>query len=329
MKHFLFGLVLTALAFVGSAEAASRFGVCSVTCTWDSSSTAMWSATSGGATGASVPGASDTVTFDANTCVGGVTCTITVNFGGTITIQSLTMGACTASTTGCIFDNSVNNNNITVTATGTPFNGSGSGTRTYKLGTATYTLSAGSPTASFSTASNLTCECSSSTFSFTGDGSRTFLYGGTLTFGTVSVSAAASTGFFKFTRASGSVTFGNLNVTAPNYIVISALTTVTITNAVNIAGSSSNQIGFTSDSVSNASGLSVGTSSTFQWSAFRDILFTGSPTITNSFNLGGNSGATITGPSTGGGSCIFGGWLLWGDIRGDNDNWPAFLDKAG
>src|SRR5258708_36798458 len=92
--------VLLLCLFTTVASAANRFAVCTTTCTWDGASTAMWSTSSGGATGASVPGASDPVIFDGSTCVGGTTCTTTVNTNPTI--ASLTMGSCTASTTGCI-----------------------------------------------------------------------------------------------------------------------------------------------------------------------------------------------------------------------------------
>src|SRR6185312_14968270 len=112
----LFGLLLLALAFLASAapaEAANRFAVCSTTCTWDNTSTAMWSTTSGGATGASAPTASDAVIIDAATCVGGTTCTITT-FAGTISVQNITWGACTASTTGCIVKADTNNTNFTI-----------------------------------------------------------------------------------------------------------------------------------------------------------------------------------------------------------------------
>src|SRR5689334_24115345 len=103
---------------------ASRFWV-GGTGTWDSSDTTHWAATSGGAGGQSVPGSGDTVTFDGSSGGG----TVTLNFGGTITVQSITMGAFTGT-----WDNSVNNNDITVTASGSCFSGSGSGTRTIKLG---------------------------------------------------------------------------------------------------------------------------------------------------------------------------------------------------
>src|SRR5690349_15537536 len=88
--------------------------------TWDAATTTHWSDTSGGAGGFSVPGSSDTVTFDANSGGG----TVTLNFGGTITIQKIT----TANFTGT-WDNSANNNNITMTnAADIVWNNNGGGT---------------------------------------------------------------------------------------------------------------------------------------------------------------------------------------------------------
>lgn len=49
--------------------------------TWDTTSTANWSTTSGGAPGASAPGAADVANFDANSGTG------TVTLGATVTIQ--------------------------------------------------------------------------------------------------------------------------------------------------------------------------------------------------------------------------------------------------
>src|SRR5262245_672467 len=128
MRKLLLALGLALLA--GQALAANRFAVCTTTCTWDGASTAMWSTTSGGGTGASVPGSGDAVILDAATCVGGTTCTITVNTNPTI--QSLTMGACTASTTGCILDFSVNNNSPTLSVVPS-LSVTGTGTRNLKM----------------------------------------------------------------------------------------------------------------------------------------------------------------------------------------------------
>src|SRR6185369_2856541 len=120
------------------AEAANRFLTCAVTCTITAADTTIWGTTSGG-TGASVPGSSDAVILDAATCVGGVTCTATMGAGYNPTWQSITMGACTASTTGCIFDWSANNNNVTLSAA-TGLNNNNTGTRTLNMGAGNWTF---------------------------------------------------------------------------------------------------------------------------------------------------------------------------------------------
>lgn len=303
MIRVIFSLLLWLLLVLPSG-ATAKFGVCSTSCTWDSSSTAMWSLSSGGATGAAVPNASDTVTFDAATCVGGTTCTITLNFGGPITIQSLTLGACTASTTGCVFDNSVNNNNMTLTASGVAFNGSGTGTRTYKLGTATYTISNNAGTVSFATSTNLTNTGNTgATWSFTGTGVQTFASAASLSHGNLSIGARSNTG--TFTVGSGNaVTFNALSVTGPNRLIFAPFITTTITNPLSIAGSSGNAILFESSTQTVTATVAVAGGSGISWAGFSDMTFTGSPIATNSFNLGNNSGITITPPSGGGAQCV-------------------------
>lgn len=119
---------------------AARFWV-GGTGTWDATNTANWSATSGGAGGASVPGAADTVTIDASSGAG----TITVN--GNFTITSLTCGAMNMT-----LDFSANNNNITMTT----FNGGGTGTRTVNMGNGTWTLTGAGTQNVFGVSSNLT-----------------------------------------------------------------------------------------------------------------------------------------------------------------------------
>ena len=102
MKRIIIALFFT--AFATYANAASRFWV-GGTGTWDTSTTTHWSASTGGAGGASVPGTSDTVTLDASSGAG------TVTLAATITnIQSLTMTAFTGTV-----DMSVNNPSFTCT----------------------------------------------------------------------------------------------------------------------------------------------------------------------------------------------------------------------
>lgn len=302
MKKIL--LLLALLLAPISADAASRFAVCAVTCTWDGASTAMWSATSGGATGASVPGSADTVTLDAATCVGGVTCTITVNT--TVTVLSITMGACTAATTGCIIDFSANNNNVTLSAT-TAFSGTGTGTRTLNLGNGTWTLSASSAVTitpwNCATVTNMTLNANSSTivFSGTGIGTRAFSGGG-LTYSTFNIGANSSGGAVLI---QGSNTFANLGVTAPLSIALTASTTQTITNAFTWTGSSVSPLSIIGGGASSTISVASGTP-TITWAGIRSSTFTGGATFaaTNSLDLQLNSGITITPPSGGGGGAI-------------------------
>lgn len=308
-------LILAAALYLGAlacllsptaAQAANRFGVCTVTCTWDGASTAMWSASSGGATGASVPGVSDAVIFDGATCVGGVTCTITVNTA--VTVQSITMGACTGATTGCIVDFSANNPNLTMAS----FSGTGAGTRTLNMGNGTWTLTATSTNVwDYTTVTGLTHNANSSTLTFSGitaTNTRNFQTGGK-TFNIVNISQAVGTIQPSFDIVGGG-TIATLNLTAPLFLRFNSAQTVTITNAFNWAGASGSILALqssagagTNATVSVASG-----SPTIAWGSILNLTFTGGATFsaTNSFNLGGNQGITITAPSAGGGRVIGG-----------------------
>jgi hypothetical protein len=255
--------------------------------TWDSTTTTHWSASTGGAGGAGVPGSADTVTFDGASGGG----TVTLNFGGTITIQSLTCGAFTGT-----LDNSVNNNNITMTANG-GFSGSGAGVRTFKLGTATYTLSGSSASWNINNAANLTFSGASSTITFTsGSGPRLLQTAATLTYGTLNLGSCSGAGFYHF--ATG-ISLANLHITAPCTVEFATFATVNISNAFTWTGSASLPIGIISDGLGSQATIAAAAGSTASWCAFRDMAFTGSPVASNSFDLLNNSGITITGPSAG------------------------------
>jgi hypothetical protein len=87
---------------------------------------------------------------------------------------------------------------------------------------------------------------------------------------------------------------GGANILFPN-----ALTT-TINNLV-VSGSASAPVALLSASVTVTATVAV-TTATIDSAALRWLTFTGGPSATNSFDLGSNSGITITGPSGGGGS---------------------------
>lgn len=303
MKKSLWALLLGACLWLGAlvpdASAAARFLICSTTCAPDASSTAFWSATSGGATGASVPGSADTVTMDANTCVGGTTCTATFASGWNPTWSSLTFGACTASTTGCILDFATNSNNVTITGA---MSGTGTGTRTFSInGTWTMSAPAGSTVWNMTTVTGLTFNANSSNIVLSGNATatRNFLGGG-LTYGTVTFNTVAAGGA---TAVSGSNTFNTLTVGAPNYVTFTFSTTNTINTALNITGSSGAPVTLASSTVGTNATISSALTLTPSWNAFRNFTFSGAGSLvsTNCFDQGQNTGFTCTAPSGGGG----------------------------
>lgn len=321
MKKTLLLLLLIFLA--PPAEAASRFWVGG---TGSFSDTAHWSATSGGAGGASVPGSSDTATWNGSS--GGGTVTIDCAGPVTISVQSITMGAFTGT-----WNNSTNNCNFSLSAAGSAMNLSGSGTRTINLGSATYTLTNSSGVVyDVTTATGLTYNATSSNVVFTGAGENSIATAASLTHGNFTVSGEV------FSFIGNTTTLSSLSATAPTTISFSSTLNLTVTNALNITGTSTQSILFRASTVGNDAVVNIASGSTGTWIAFRDITF-GSNTMsaTNCANLGGNTNlSSCTAPSpapTGNGStAIFGGWLLWGDITGrghDNDNHPAWLERAG
>lgn len=293
-------IIVLGLLFVPSlAEAANRFAVCTTTCTWDNTSTAMWSTSSGGATGASAPVAADDVILDAATCVGGTTCTITT-FAGTISINTLTMGACTASTSGCILEGSTNNTNFTFAGT-TGYNNNASGTRTHNMGSGTYTVS--NNLGSWTINASATLNAGTSTIAFTGtagNASRRFTGGGK-TYATVDVTSGASAFI-----VTGANTFGTFTVTpgvAGKIIFVEAITQ-TITTFTNVSASASAPVSFMQNNPTNGSAtISSANNWTCDFCAIGGMTFSGGGTFsaTNSFNLNLNSGITISAPTVGGG----------------------------
>lgn len=281
------------LGFASAAHAAARFAVCSVTCTWDGSSTTMWSATSGGATGASVPGSGDTVTFDASTCVGGVTCTITVNTN--FSIQTITLSACTASTAGCILDFSVNNNSPTLGA----WTNVGSGTRTVHMGSGTFTITNGTGQVwSQNGATNLTFDAGTSTilFSATATGSRSLLFG-TFTNYNVTVSNPVVNSWPISLTNGGSPTFNNLTLTNVQNFSWSSATTITVSGIFSFSGTSSKPGILSANGISGT--LSLANATVLSWLVVQNITRSGAGalTVNNAVDAGGNSSITLN-PAT-------------------------------
>lgn len=283
---------------------ASRFWV-GGTGTWDGSATTHWAATTGGGSGASVPGSADTVTLDGSS--GGGTCTVNT----TVTVQSITCGAFTGT-----LSFSANNNNVTLSAV-TGMNCSGSGTRTINLGNGTWLLTTNSNNSTpwnFAVVTGLTLNANSSTIEYSGVLSGILNFqGGGKTYNNLTLDANASGGSV---TVLGNNVFATVTCTDCGLILnaTQTITTLTITGksflnlpfgtttitTLSINGSASFLIGVDAGTAGSSATLSVASGSpSLLWTAFRDIVCTGGATFnaTKSFDLGHNSGITITPPS--------------------------------
>lgn len=310
--------VIAALAFISPALAVCGIGGgcfwVGGTGTWDNVTTTHWASTSGGTGSVAVPSATDTVTFDGLS--GGGTSTIAATINGSNTVASITIGAFTGT-----LDFSVNNPSITMGI----FSVSGSGTRALKLGSGTLILNATSGTLlDIGTATNLTLMPGTSTIKFKTSGNisnqRSVIWpnnsvvnaGAGVTFPNIVVDG----GGIQSTQQ-GDLTwnypgFTTLNIT--NFTISGPAPilrgqpagTTTISGTATIGGiSSSTAVAFDSGSSNWPWSLPNGT--VLNWTALSGMTFSGTGlTATNSIDLGGNSGITITGPSGGpnGGHCI-------------------------
>ncbi len=318
--------VLLLCLFATSVEAANRFAVCTTTCTWDNTSTAMWSTSTGGGTGASAPVSTDDVILDGATCVGGTTCTITVN--ANLSVLSLTMGACTASTTGCILDFSANNNNITVPTLST----TGTGVRTLKQGSGDWNISAAAGWNNAVRTNFTLTPGTSNTIFQAATSAGTFLNtsaGGV--YGHITINGNASTGGY-FGMSSVSLTIGTFDVLPPNLIQFpSSPSALTVTNAFNWVGTPTAPIKLQPFSgTANPVIITAPNTSTIQYGVFYAVTTTNALAATKSFSQGRNAGLLTINGAFAGGACILGGWLLWRDMPEHlNDNFPAWLEKAG
>jgi hypothetical protein len=256
----------------------------------DGSTTTHISATSGGAGGASYPGASDTLTFNGNS--GGGTVTITADH----TLLSLS----TSGWTGTL-DNSAQNKNITVTTNGVALNFAGSGTCTVNLGNGTWTISGIAAAAMLSCANaNMTFNANGSTIVFSGVGQavRSIQFG-SKTFNNITFSGA---GNYEFSDSGTPTISGTLTMGAgANFFTATGANQVSIATLASTASLAS-PASIQSSSPGTTSTIPGNGTFTVDNLAFKDITFSGGNTRTanNSFNLGNNSGITINAPSAGG-----------------------------
>lgn len=291
---------------------AARFWVTGGTGNWND--TSNWSATSGGASGASVPGSADTAAFDANSGSGTVTLDISP------TIQTLT---CTGFTGTLAFGT----NTISLNSTGTIFTGATTmtvtGTPQIICTNSSATARTITPTAA-TEANSISFRITAGTGTFTissttairnldfTDGVNPTGYAGAATFGTMTIygdfkastgmTCAASANTTTFAATSGTKTINTAGVTfdrpftfngvGGTFQLAAALTsgatrTCTLTNGtLNLAGYTLTT-GLFSSNNSNTRALAFGTGK---------IVLTG--LNTNTYNTTTATGLTFTGTKT-------------------------------
>lgn len=257
------------------------------------SSTGTWSASTGGATGVSVPGAADTVTIDAASGSGTVVVDTTVNCVSIVMDTAIgTLDALSANS---------GLNNVTLNT----FSSNGTSTRTLNMGNGTWAINGTSGTVwNMLTTTGFTFNKNGSTLVFAGTPSaaRTFTPGTGKSYSIVSLSALPSVGAtFIPLVINQSCTIDTLNMAAPQWLIPVGTTTVTITNAVSWNGSSASPLVLSSTNGAGGT-LALAAGSTIDHACLFGLTITGSPTITNS--VGAVSGPTILPP---GGSKFIGG----------------------
>lgn len=278
---------------------ASRFWV-GGTGTWDGSDTTHWASSSGGAGGQSVPGSSDTVTLDGSSGGG----TVTVNTNADIT--SLTMGAFTGTLTYATNNNNLTTQTLSIT---------GTGTRTLTLGSGTITITGTTGTVvDCTTATNLTFNAGSGKllFAATPTGQRTATGNAAITFNNVEIDDAGNVGACALIfNGMKTATFTPTDVRT---LQIGSGSSFTVTNGFTWTGSLTRPPLLSCASSTTGTGtLSVAGTCTGTLIAVNSIVKAGAGSITlsNSFDLGSNTGITITAPAgtsaSGGSSGVIGG----------------------
>jgi len=213
--------------------------------TWDGASTANWSATSGGASGASAPVAADSIFFDANSGTG--TCTTAAGATGTActlnsTTLGLTLGAnLTLSGTVTFTQGTININDKTFTCRS--FFSNNANTRSIAFGTGNLTVTGnGGLIVDMATGTNFSATGTPvMNFTYSGStGTRTIVFGASITeANTISVNISAGSDiislYFRvknlnYTGFTGTVTsaaalsiFGDLTLSSGMTITPSAL----------------------------------------------------------------------------------------------------------
>lgn len=272
---------------------ASRFWVGGAG-TWDSTTTTHWSASTGGAGGASAPVTADTVTFDGSSGGGTVTVDSTING---LSLTSITMGAFTGT-----LDFSVNNPSITLTL----FSNSGAGTRTLNMGSGTWTITNASGTLwDFTTVTGLTFNSNTSSlvfnYSIGGINTKTINLGVGMTYNSISITDTNATRGYGTNLNAGSSATVVTTLTLNGPLIIDVLNSFTIGTNLITTGTGLSLYNPSSGPTITLPVAGVSISNIL----ISHITFgTGTATVTNGLNGGGVTGATFISTSSGGGGII-------------------------
>jgi hypothetical protein len=307
--------------------------------TWDSTNTANWSATSGGAGGASVPTSADTPQFNSLSGTGTVTFTNGGVSAGATTLNTanitLSLGAAFSSSANLTITAgtfTTNNYNVTVSQ----FSSSNSNVRTINLGSSTVSLNSTAPI-EFSTSTNLTFNAGTSQINLTSTvpqirgGSGVTFYNVTFTSGSLATPGIR-----------GANTFNNLTITGRTFSGIckldfSANQTISGTLSISAGTDATCRIMLRSTVLGTQRTLSAAAMSATDVD-FQDILITGAAAPLSGTRLGdckGNSGITFGAAKTvyfrGTGSGNWGNASNWSATSGgtaDSTQFPLAQDTA-
>jgi hypothetical protein len=229
---------------------------------------------------------------------------LTVNGAGGTTrlLDALRVDAATGSIL-TLTSGTFNANNFAVTAYIVSSNNST--TRTLTMGSGTWTIggavAGGTTIWNLATVTNLTFNKNTANIVIAshGAGTQRIFAGGALTYNDLTWSENSGHGSC---HISGSNTFANLYCNAGNALELVSGTTQTITNPIAFVGTAALPIALQAQGAGSPATISIASgASTLTWAAIRDITFGGGQTCsaTNSFDLGGNTGVTVSTPSSG------------------------------
>lgn len=164
------------------------------------------------------------------------------------------------------------------------------------MGSGTWTLTGSGITVfDLSTTTGLTPTFSNAPLILSANSAARNFFGGNQTYNSFTVANNSTLGTINITATN---TFASMTIGSGNNIQVQSGVTTTITGALNINGTAAAPGGLFSNNATAAATVSVGSASALTWSAVARITKAGAGSIsaTNSLDLGGNTGITVTTP---------------------------------